>query len=172
MSSLAIRQTEIADRIGDILDLLTDSTAPLEDRIAAYAVGQQLRLRLDRPLKAVRDDLIIGMERAGLKQVGPVSIKSSAVDPRYICNERDNWQDATTQDALAALRRDPAMREYIRAVPAHLEVDVERMVDDLQAGVQGAIHLYRALNEHGWRVERERRKSLAVREAKPKADAA
>jgi hypothetical protein len=173
MSNLRIRSTEIADRIGDVLDILADDTAPLEDWIAAFAVGQQLRLRMDRALKARRDDIIRVMDQQGLKALGPLSIKSSAVDPRYVCNERDNWEDETTQDALSELKRDPAMREYVRPIPAHLEVDVDRMTEDMRLGVQGAIHLFRALNSHGWRVERDRRKSLAVREpTKPKGEAA
>lgn len=164
--TLAIRSTEIADRIGDVLDVLADPKATLDDRAAAYAVAQQVRLRLDRALKASRDDLIDGMERAGLKALGPLSILRTPVDPRYVCNERDNWEDVTTQDALLALQRDRAMREYVRAIPAHLEVDVARMTEDMRLGVSGAIHLYRALNEHGWRIERDRHKSLAVREPK------
>jgi len=56
------------------------------------------------------------------------------------------------------------MHDYVRAIPAHLEVDVDRMAEDIRLGVQGAIHLYRALNERGWRKERDRRKSLSVRE--------
>lgn len=166
MADLALRPTEVADRIGDVMDILADDTAPLPDLAAAYAVAQQLRLRLDRGLKARRDDLIVGMEREGMKSLGPLSIKSAAVDPRYVCNEADNWEDATVQDALAVLRSDPAMRDYVRKVPAHLEVAVERMTEDMRLGVQGAIHLYRALNDHGWRIERDRRKSLAVREPK------
>ncbi|MCA1572510.1 MAG: hypothetical protein LC798_19860 [Chloroflexi bacterium] len=173
MTDLALRQTEIADRIGDVLDILADDSAPIEDWAAAYAIAQQVRLRVDRALKARRDDLIVGMERGGLKSLGPLTVKSAAVDPRYVCNERDNWEDATTQDALAALRRDPATREYVRTIPAHLEVDVDRMTEDMRLGVHGAIHLYRALNDHGWRVERDRRKSLAVREVRaPKGEAA
>ncbi len=155
MSALTIRGTEVADRIGDVLDILSDDTASLGEWVAAYSVVQQVKLRLDRSLKARRDDIIIGMERAGLRDLGPVSITSTAVDPRYVCNERDNWEDSTTQDALAELRHDPTMREYVRPVPAHLEVDVDRMTEDMRLGVQGAIHLYRALNSHGWRVERD-----------------
>jgi hypothetical protein len=164
MTDLTLRPTEVADRIGDVLDILADDSASLEDWIAAFAVGQQIRLKVDRALKARRDDIIIAMERSGTKELGPVSITSTAVDPRYVCNERDNWEDATTQDALAELRGDPAMREYVRTVPDHLEVAVDRMTEDMRLGVQGAIHLYRALNDHGWRIERDRRKSLAVRE--------
>ncbi len=172
--SLAIRSTEIADRIGDVLAILADDTASLDEWAAAYSVAQQVKLRLDRSLKARRDDIIVGMERGGLKSVGPLTVKSTAVDPVYPVNERDNWEDATAQDALAALRQEPLTRRYVRVVPAHLEVDVEALVFDLRMGVQGAIDMYREMNRHGWRRERDRRKSLAVREATAikKADAA
>jgi hypothetical protein len=150
--------------VDDALTILADSDAPLDDRAAVYAVLQQFRLRLDRALKASRDDLLIGMERQGLKSLGPLSIKSTAVDPTYPANDRENWQDLTVQDAMKQLRQDEATRPYIRAVPAHFEIDVPTLAADVQMGVQAAIDLYRQLNEKGWRVEEGRRLSIAVRE--------
>lgn len=170
MSDLTIRQTEIADRIGDVLDILSDDSASLDDWAAAYAVAQQVRLRLDRALKSRRDDLIVGMERAGRKALGPLSIKSAAVDPRYPANDRDNWDDAGVQDGLLALAADPATRPYVREVPYHREIAVDVLAADVQLGVQAAIDLYRELNKRGWRTEEARRLSLAVREVKPKAE--
>jgi hypothetical protein len=166
MTDLTIRSTEVADRIGDVLQVLADTKAPLEDRGAAYAIAQQVRLKLDRALKANRDDIIVGMERAELKALGPLSIRSSAVDPRYPCNDRENWEDATVQDGLNALRHDERTRAYVRVVPAHFELDVDALVADLQLGVQAAIDLYREANRHGWRTEEARRLSLAVREGR------
>ncbi|MCA1572760.1 MAG: hypothetical protein LC798_21200 [Chloroflexi bacterium] len=168
MSDITIRQTEIADRIGDVLAILADDSAPLEDWVVAFAVGQQLRLRLDRSLKARRDDIIVGMERAGFKHLGPLSIKSTAVDPSYPANAAENHEDAGIQEAMVALRADRATRPYIRSIPAHLEIDVLTLAHDVQMGVQAAIDLYRQLNEKGWRKEEARRLSLAVREATPR----
>jgi hypothetical protein len=164
VSDLVIRRTEIADRVGDVLDILADDSASLEDWIAAFAVGQQVRLKVDRALKARRDDIIVAMERAGQKQLGPLSIKSTAVDPSYPCNSPENHEDATTQDAMQELFKDDVLHHYIRVVPAHMEIAVDVLAADVQMGVQAAIDLYRELNEKGWRKEEARRLSLAVRE--------
>lgn len=173
MSDLTVRTTEIADRIGDVLSILADDSAGLDDWIAAFAVGQQLRLRMDRALKSRRDDIILAMERDGLKELGPLSIKSAAVDPKYVVNDPDNWEDSTIQDALAELRRDSRTRPYVRVIPAHLEIDPLALAADVQLGVQAAIDLYRAMNEKRWRTESARRLSLAVREVKaPRKEAA
>lgn len=152
------------------LAVLGDPAASLADRIAAYAVAHQWQLRVNRVLRASRDDLIVGMTRDGLNELGPVSIKASAVDPSYPANEPDNWTDAGVQDAMAALRANRDTRGYIRAVPAHLEIDVLALAADVQLGVQAALNLYRELNRRRWRVESARRLSLAVRE--PRGEAA
>ena len=161
--------TQLPAVISDAMTSVGDTSLPLEDRAALYALLQQIRLRIDRALKASRDDLIVGMERDGLKELGPLSIKSAAVDPKYVVNEADNWEDATIQDALAELRRDSTTRPYVRAVPSHLEIDALALAADVQLGVQAAIDLYRELNKRRWRVEQARRLSLAVREVKGRA---
>jgi hypothetical protein len=166
MTDLAIRTTEIADRIGDVLDILGDTSEKVDNRAVAYAIAQQIRLRLDRALKASRDDIIVAMERDGLKQLGPVTIKSSAVDPSWPANDRDNWQDVNIQDALVELSKDERTSAYVRYIPGHLEVAVDVLAQDIQLGVQAAIDLYREANAKGWRKEEARRLSLAVREGR------
>ena len=69
--------------IGQYVQQVADPEASRDDKAAAWAVGHQVQLRINRMLKASRDDLIVSMERDGLKELGPLSIKSSAVDPRY-----------------------------------------------------------------------------------------
>ena len=157
-------------KVAELMDELANTDAELGDRAAAYAVLQQVRLRIDRALKASRDDLIVGMERGGMKELGPLSIKSAAVDPSYPCNAPENHEDAGVQDTMAELRRSAATRPYVRVIPAHLEIDVTALAADVQMGVQAAIDLYRELNRKGWRTEQARRLSLAVRE--PKGNAA
>jgi hypothetical protein len=164
MTDLIVRDSEVANRIGDVLDILADDSATMDDWAAAYSIAQQLRLRLDRGLKSRRDDLIVGMERSGLKSLGPLSIRSAAVDPRYTCNEADNWDDADVQDTLEELAQDPNTRAYVRLIPAHREIAVDVLAQDVQLGVQAAQLLYRELNRKGWRTEQARRLSLAVRE--------
>ena len=166
MTDLTIRISEVADRIGDLLDVLADPEASRDDKAAAWAVGHQVQLRINRMLKASRDDLIVSMERDGLKELGPLSIKSSAVDPKYVVNEAENWGDSTLQDALADMKQDAALGKYVRHIPDHLEIDVLALTEDIRLGVDAAIALYRELNRRRWRVEQARRLSLAVREVR------
>jgi hypothetical protein len=167
-----MNETGIA-RIDNVLGILADREQTLDNRAAAYAVAQQVKLRLDRGLKASRDDLIRGMQSADLKELGPLSIKSAAVDPVYPVNDPENWGDSGVQDALEELTEDRSLRPYVRLVPRHFEIDVYRMVEDIRLGVQAALNLYQILNVNHWRVERERRYSLAVHEVvAPKKEAA
>jgi len=166
MTDLAIRTTEIADRIGDVLDILADPSEKVDNRAVAYAIAQQIRLKLDRALKASRDDIIVAMERDGVQQLGPVTIKSSAVDPSYPCNDRENWEDSTVQDSMYELSLRSETARYIRRVPSHLEIDVPVLAEDVVAGLTPARALYRMLNERGWRKEEARRLALAVRPPK------
>lgn len=153
-------------KVAELMDDLANPEATIDDRAAAYAVLHQVQLRINRALKAAKDELIVFMERGGIKELGPLSIKSSAVDPSYPANAPENWADSTIQDTLADLRRERTTRPYVREVPAHLEIDVAALAADVQMGVQAAIDLYRELNRKGWRTEQARRLSLAVREAK------
>ncbi len=163
-------ETGIA-RIDNVLGILADREQTLENRADAYAIAQQIRLRVDRVLKANSPDLVNGMKAADLKELGPLSIKSTAVDPHYPVNDPENWGDAGVQDALEELADTRSLRPYIRVIPRHAEIDVERMVEDIRLGVQAALNLFQILNVNGWRTERSRRYSLAVREVKV-ADAA
>jgi hypothetical protein len=167
-----VSETGIA-RIDNVLGILVDREQTLDNRAAAYGVLQQVKLRLDRGLKANRDDIVKGMQADGLKELGPLSIKSTAVEPVYVCNLPENHEDLQVQEALEELTEDRALRPYVRLVPRHFEIDVDRMVEDIRLGVQAALNLFQILNVNGWRTERDRRYSLAVREVvAPKKEAA
>jgi hypothetical protein len=147
------------------LKVLGSSEAALDDRAAAYAVLQQIRLRVDRALKDARDPIIEGMLADGITELGPLSVKFTAVDPSYPVNHRENWEDATVQDTLAELRSDPFLGQYVRSVPYHLEIDVERFAPDVHDKMPAALELWAEMNRRGWRKSKPSRKSLAVREA-------
>lgn len=163
MSTL-IKQSTGIQRIDVALGVLGDAEASLEDRTAAYAVIQQIRLRLDRALKASKDDLIVGMERAGLRELGPVSVKASAVGVEWPCNDEGNWADSTVQEAMELYAK--VAPEYFRHVPDHWEVRTAELGAGVAADDPVAKRLHRELKEHGWRTEEARRLSLAVREPK------
>lgn len=162
-----IKQSTGIQRLDVALGVLGDSEATMDDRAAAYAFLYGAQITINRQLRSVKDDLIVHMEREGMRSMGPLSIKSSAVDPSYPCNAPDNWDDAGVQDAMTALLGDPSTRPYVRRIPSHLEIAVDVLAQDVQMGVQAAIDLYRELNRRGWRKEEARRLSLAVREQKP-----
>jgi len=179
MTDLTIRMTEVADRIGDLLDVLNDPSASRDDKAAAWAVGQQIQKRIRSALgiggrgMTVQQQLIEDMTREGLKELGPLSIKSTAVDPKYECNEEGNWGDDGIQSAMADMKADPELGRYVRSIPAHLEIDVLALTEDIRLGADAAIALYRELNRRGWRTEQARRLSLAVREVRaPRKEAA
>lgn len=152
--------------------VLVDPESRIEDRAAAYGLLHQVQLRMNRALKAAKDDLIVFLETSGQRELGPLSVASSSIDPEYVCNQPGNWQDSTTQEALEGLRADPDYSEYVRVIPAHLEIDTLRLGADVHAGVLAATQLFAQLKQQGWRREAGRRLSLRVREVKPKEKAA
>ena len=167
LSSVMSAGAEVmASDLDDVLVVLADTSQPIENRAAVYAVAQRLRLKLDRALKASRDDIIVAMEREGVKQLGPVTIKSTAVDPTYPANDRENWEDSTVQDSMREMFLHREYGRYIRQVPSHYEVDVPVLAEDVVAGIPAARALYGLLNEKGWRREVARRLSLDVRPPK------
>ena len=151
--------------------LVNDRERSLEDRTAAYAVLHQAQLRVNRALKAAKDDLVLGIKDAG-GRLGPVSLTWTAFDVHYECNGAGSWEDATVQDAMAALRSSQQTGRYVREIPSHLEIDVAALSEDLQLGVTAAHELYAQLREHRWRTEGGRRASLKVDEAKARKEAA
>jgi hypothetical protein len=154
------------------LRTMTDPSLPIEDRAAATAVLHTLQLHVNRALRPVKNELIAYMEGNGIRALGPLSVTSSAIDPEYVCNKPENWDDSLTQEALEALRADPDYSEYVRIIPAHLEIDTARLGADVHAGISQARQLYDQLKEHGWRREAGRRLSLKVAEPKSARKAA
>ena len=167
MSDLAVLQAGF-----EALDALSDTSLTIEDRAAVYATWHQIQLRINRKLKAVKDELIIYMEREGLRELGPLSVASTAIDVEWPCNAPGNWQDSTIQDALRGLYEAPATNDYIRSIPAHYEIDTAALGADVHAGIPAARQLHDQLKEHGWRTEAGKRLSLRVREAKREKEAA
>ena len=150
----------------------TDPVLPMEDRGAAVAVLHTLQLQINRVTRPLKNELVAYMEANGIRKLGPLSVSSTAIDPIYVCNNPGNWEDSGTQEALEALRADPDFNEYVRVIPAHLEIDAARLGVDTHAGIAQARQLFEQLKAHGWRKEAGRRLSLKVDEAKPRAEKA
>lgn len=148
------------------LEALGDKALTVDDRAAAYGVLHQVQLRINRALKAVRDELILHMERNKLKALGPLTVKSTAIDVCWPCNDPDNWADATVQDTLRDVVR-PITPEFVRYVPQHYEINTTALGEAVHMGDPAALQLHQELKARGWRTEEGRRLSLAVKEVKP-----
>jgi hypothetical protein len=163
MTALIAQSTGI-QRLDVALGVLTDDNSTVDDKAAAYAFLHQVQLRINRKLKLAKDELIVHMERTGLRDMGPLSVKSSSIDPRWVCNDEGNWDDAGVQDAMAVLAQ--IAPDYIRHVPEHYEIKTAELGAGIGAGDPLALELLRECKARGWRTEEGRRLSLAVKEPK------
>lgn len=153
--------------IDDAMTRLADPGTPVEDRAAVYAVLHQVQLRINRGLRKAKDDLIVHMEREGIRDMGPLSVKASSIDPRWPCNDEENWADLGVQDAMTMLVK--IAPDYIRHVPEHYEIRTAELGAGIAAGDPVAKELHRECKRRGWRTEEGRRLSLAVKEPRSKA---
>lgn len=168
MSEIATLTTA-TQALTDALAAVQDPSVPIEDRAALYEPLYRLQLKVNRALRAAKDDLIVHMEREGLRAMGALSVKSTAIDVRWPCNDPENFGDYGLQDAMAALAK--TAPDYVRHVPDHFEIDTAALGAGVAAGDPVARELHAECKRRGWRTEEGRRLSLAVREAK-KAKAA
>lgn len=173
MSDLTIRSTEIADRIGDVLDILASPDASLEDRAAAYAVGAAVVREVQRALGTYvrsgptpKSELTEHLVRNG-GEMGPLYLGWEAFDVAYPINDAANWTDAQAQSDLESLPR-----EFLRVVPAHLEVDVPALGAAVHEGSAAAKAVWDFLKAKRYRVEGGKRAVLKVREPKKGTKAA
>jgi hypothetical protein len=150
--------------IQEALRRLQDPETPRDDKLALYAVFHQFQLRVNRVLRAEKDGLIAAMEREGLREIGPVFIKASAIDVKWPCNDEGNWADANVQEAMETYAK--IGPEYFRHVPDHWEVRTAELGQGIAEGDPVAKQLHRQMKEHGWRTEEGRRLSLAVKEVR------
>lgn len=140
-----------------------DHGLTIEDRAAAYAVLYALQLAVNRRLREPKMALVEHLIRSGQEALGPLALATVAVDVAWPCNDPGNWSDITVQDAMAELAGRPDTADYIRHIPAHLEIDTAALGADVAAGIPGARALHRELKQRGWRTEQSRRHTLRVK---------
>ncbi len=148
--------------IADAMEAVQDRSLPIEDRAAVYSVLHQIQLRINRALKAAKDDIVIAVDDAPDKRLGPLSIRATAIDAKWPCNDEENWTDATVQDAMAMLHK--IAPDYIRHVPEHYEIRTAELGRGVYDADPVARELHAECKRRGWRTEEGRRLSLAVRE--------
>ena len=145
------------------LAVLSDEATPAEDRAGAYALLHQVQLRINRRLRPVQAELVEYMVREDLRAMGPLRIRATAIDAKWPANDPANWEDDTMQQALTALAADPVTAQYVRRIPAHLEVDQVALGADVHAGDLVARALFDEANAKRWRTEEGKRLGLEVR---------
>lgn len=153
--------------ISDAMAAVNDASLSVEDRAGVYAVLHQIQLRINRALRAAKDELIVHMETNHLRDMGPLSVKATAIDVTWPCNDEDNWGDSGVQEAMAVYAK--VAPDYFRHVPDHWEVRTAELGAGVHNGDPVAKQLHAEMKEHGWRKEAGRRLSIAVREPKGKA---
>jgi hypothetical protein len=152
------------DSINTALKQVGDSGLPLEVRGHLYAKLRVLKLRLERALRPITNELTEAMVREGAKEYGPLWLTWRAIDVRWPVNDPGNWEDDGVREYLEAKRADPASRPFIRAVPAHLEVDTAALGEAVHTGDPAAQAFHRELKDRGLRTEQGKTASLSVRE--------
>lgn len=104
MSNLTARgahvDIDVLPVIADAMEAVQDRALAIEDRAALYGVLHQVQLRINRALRAAKDDLIVYLESTGLRELGPLSTKATAIDVKWPANDEANWADATVQEAM------------------------------------------------------------------------
>jgi hypothetical protein len=151
------------------LEAVADRRLDPDSRAPLYAVLYQTQLRITRHLRPVADELIATMLADGLRTLadGDLALRARGVGVEWPCNDPGNWTDDGVQESLASIWADRKTQRYIRAVPAHFEVDTLAIQAGFVEGDPSVVELHRRLSDAGYRTERERRPSLVVRERRP-----
>lgn len=161
--------------IADAMEAVANPEYAVEDRAAIYAFLYELQRRINRALgirqrgATAQSEITAHLIANGIEELGPVFVKWEAFDVAYPCNAAENWTDETVQAGMEAIRSNPETRDYIRAVPAHLEIDVAVLGQAIQDGSLAARALFTELKDKGWRTEGGKRAALKVREPRRKA---
>lgn len=163
--------------IPDALTVVTDTSRPIEDRAPAYAVLRRIRLQIDRAIRPVGQEIQAAMAAVDAKEWGPIRLAWKAIDPKYVCNDPDNWTDAGVQETLREWATSgryaaPDGTPWINSIPGHYEVATAALGAAMAMGDPAARELYRLLNDKGYRKEQGRAATITVAEPRPQEDAA
>lgn len=156
--------------IAEAMELVQADDLPIEDRAALYGFLYELQRRINRSLgvrqkgATAQHQLTEYLDRTGMDALGPLYLAWEAFDVKYPCNAVENWTDEQVQAAMQVMRDDPSTREWIRDVPAHLEIDVAALGAAVHAGSSRALEVFRELKDRKWRTEGGKRAVLKVRE--------
>jgi len=153
------------DTLDQAIEAMEDRSLDMRDRGVIYAGLRRLKLRIERALRPMTQEIERAMIEAEAKTWGPLQLNWRAVDVAYPVNDEGNWGDLTVQDALAVWRKEAWSRPFIREIPAHLEVATAALGTAVHEGDPGAIDLWQKLNDLGLRTQGVKVPSLSVKES-------
>lgn len=166
--------TELATRPADVtlteaLELVQDTDQPLPVRAGSWAVLRAWRRDVDRVLRPIGREIQEAMAAAEAQRWGPIRLTWKAIDPKYVCNDPDNWVDDGVQEQLAAWAAEsrytaPDGTPWVKSIPAHHEVDTAALGAAIAAGDPAARELYGLIRQKGYRTESGRAATLTVDE--------
>lgn len=152
--------------IENALDTVANPEIPLKDRAAVYAVLRTIRLRIDRVIKPITQEIAEAMVREDARRWGPLRLSMRAKDPIYVVNHPGNHDDAAVQDLLEQWENYTNFRPFIKRIIAHREIDTGKLAVALQKGDPGAQGLFDLLNENKLRIVPRKDATLIVDEVK------
>jgi len=145
---------------------VSDPSVPIQVRGQLYAGLRRLRLRIDRVLRPVTQELEMAMVAADAKQWGPLKLSWRSVDVKWPVNDEANWGDNQVLSDLTEWRVNPAYRPFIKEIPAHLEVDTAALGEAVHMGDPAALEFWTLLKEKRYRTDQGKTASLSVSEGK------
>jgi hypothetical protein len=152
------------DALDQAIEAMEDRSLDMRDRGVIYAGLRRLRLRIDRALRPITQEIQHAMVEAGAKTWGPLQLSWRSIDVAWPVNEEGNWGDATVQDLLAEWRKEAWFRPFIREIPAHLEIATAALGTSVHEGDPGAIDLWQRLNDRELRTDGGKAPSLTVKD--------
>ena len=152
------------EALDQAIEAVSDPSVPMPIRGQLYANLRRLRLRIDRVLRPVTQEIELAMVAADAKDWGPLHLSWRSVDVKWPVNSESNWTDATAQSDLETWHDDAAYRPYLRSIPRHLEVDTAALGEAVHLGDPGAIDFWSLLKERRYRTDEGKAASLSVRE--------
>lgn len=169
MSDTTLSAYEAPPVLEAALAQVQDTSVAIEDRAALYGLLYEVKRRIDRALgtyirkgPTAKAELAAHLATLEGEQLGPLYLGWESFDVTWPCNDPENWTDYGVQEELALIQQ--IAPEFVRAIPAHLELDTAALGEAVHMGDPAALQLHKQCKERGWRREGGKRAVLKVRE--------
>ena len=150
---------------------IRDPNVPMEDKAAMYGLLVTIVRRINKAMGTYirsgptpKSELAAHLATLEGEELGPLYLGWESFDVTWPANDPENWTDYGVQEELALIKQ--ITPEFVRSIPAHLELDTAALGEAVHNGDPAAIQLHRQCKEKGWRREGGKRAVLKVREVK------